>query len=316
MMFQRHILPAMGVVYLLAAIPLEWLSRRNRLAAAALAIAAAVSPFRVAASNVYLASQPSALDKTLDWINENVPAGSRILETRPDSRAVATAGMALGIDPERYEMMELRSDEDRASLRLLAHEMDLVVVGPGTGGPWRSSLRTVYQGVGPLGHVVLQLQIAKQEARPVYARLDLSRARVSASENEKDLGAIADNDVATSWSTRAPMAGAEWIQVAFEGPVSLGRVELVHGNVPAGYGPDIQILTSTDGREYEPVRAVDARALPSKQRGRPPSQILVLASRPIRGVKILQVGARREPWVVSDLRLEATPARASVEPGS
>jgi hypothetical protein len=305
MMFQRHMLPAMGVVYLLAAAPVEWLATRSRALAALLALAAASMPLRTSASYVSIAAAPSAEDRALDWINANVRPGSRILETRPGSSVGGSPGMALGIDRTRFEFLELTSDENRAALRWLAPEMDLVIAGPGKGGPWRSGLRTVYQAAGPLGAVRIQLQVPATPSS--YSALDLAKASLRASEADADARALVDGDPTTAWTTRTAMAGGEWLEVALEKPAPLGRVELLLGNVPRDYGPDLQLLLSEDGKQFEAVPAVATRDRPSRQNPawRPVSQVLAFEPRAARAIRILQTGVRPEPWSVSELRLAA-----------
>jgi hypothetical protein len=305
MMFQRHILPAMGVVYLLAAAPVQSLATHSRVLAALLALAAASFPLRISASYARIASAPSAEDRALDWIQANVPAGSRILETRPGSAVGGNPGMALGIDRKRFEFLELTSDENRVALRWLAPEMDLVVAGPGKGGPWRSGLRTVYQAVGPLGAVRIQLQVPDAGSRPLYRIVDLRRAQLRASENPDGLRWLVDSDSATHWTSDGAMSGDEWIEVAFERPLRIGRIELLLGNTPSGTGPDLQIQAGEDGRVFKGLAVVEARDRPARQdpKWRPVSQVLVFEPRLARVIRILQGGVRKEPWSLSELRL-------------
>lgn len=316
MMFQRHILPAMGIVYLLAVTPVQWLSGRSRLLALALGVAAAVSPLQRSVAYVERVSEPSAEDKVLDWIDAKLPAGSRILETRPGSSVGGRPGMALGIDRKRFEFLERRSDEDRGALALLAPEVDLVITGPARGGAWRSGLETVYQGVGPLGAVALQLQIPGPGRRRAYVPVELNSARLSASTGVDAVRFLVDGDPTTSWTSRQPMHGHEWLEVALDQPRMLGRIELLLGNTPEGYGPDLQVQTSEDGRGFESVPVVEARVRPSEQDPAwwPLSQVLVFASRQARAVRILQTGVRADPWSVSELRLDAVAPRRGPDP--
>lgn len=306
MMFQRHILPAMGVVYLLAVAPVESLSQRSRVLAALLALAAASFPLSVSASYVARVSAPSAEDRALDWINANVAAGSRILETRPGSAVGGNPGMALGIDRKRFEFLELTSDENRVALKRLAPEMDLVVVGAGKGGPWRTGLRTVYQAVGPLGVMQLQLQVPEPGTRLRYRAVDLQRAQFRVSENADAARFLVDGNLTTAWTSVGAMNGDEQIDVVFERPLQIARVELLLGNAPSGTGPDVQIQASEDGRAFQGVAVVDARARPSRQDSawRPLSQVLVFEPRLARAIRILQSGVRKEPWSLSELRLD------------
>jgi hypothetical protein len=184
--------------------------------------------------------------------------------------------------------------------------MDLVVAGPGKGGPWRSGLRTVYQAVGPLGAVQLQLQVPDSGSRLRYRAVDLQPAQLRVSENADAARFLVDGDPATAWTSVDAMNGDEQIDVVFERPLRIARVELLLGNRPSGPGPDVQIQASEDGRAFQGLPVVDARARPSRQdpAWRPVSQVLVFEPRLARAIRILQSGVRKEPWSLSELRLE------------
>ncbi|HWX23872.1 MAG TPA: glycosyltransferase family 39 protein, partial [Vicinamibacteria bacterium] len=106
LVFPRLILPAMGVIYALAGLPVEALARRHRTLAVLLALLAAAFPLRGSLRYVNLVARPSAADQALDWLVAHVPPGSRILETRPEGADPGReAGAMLGIDPARYEIL-------------------------------------------------------------------------------------------------------------------------------------------------------------------------------------------------------------------
>jgi hypothetical protein len=302
MIFPRHMAPAMGVVYLMAAAPLQRVFGWNRLAAVALT-AAALAPSALASrERVTWFVGPGAEDKALDWIEANVPAGSRILETRPGTTIGGHPGAMIGIDTRRQELLFLRTDTDRIGLGLLAPHMDVVVTEPGE-RRWTRGLKTVYAVTGPLGNVVLELRRPIEPPARAFTPVDLATARLSASENVADLERIRDGAAATAWSTATAMAGTEWLEITFDVPRNVASVELVLAAAPSRHAPELQVSTSGDGKAYEVVRTVDARPSVAEQQtgGLRMSQEAVLDARPVRGVRIAQVGRRGEPWAVAEL---------------
>ncbi|HVQ31775.1 MAG TPA: glycosyltransferase family 39 protein, partial [Vicinamibacteria bacterium] len=85
LVFERYLVPALGIVHLMVGFAIEIVARRNRLAAMLLAGVAVAAPARMATRYVGSISLPSAQDQALDWILSHLPAGARILETRPDA---------------------------------------------------------------------------------------------------------------------------------------------------------------------------------------------------------------------------------------
>lgn len=302
MMFQRHLLPATGIFYLLAATPIEAIARRSRPLAIGIACLAAWGPLHAAADYSWRMSQPSGQDKALDWIAANVRPGSRILETRPDARGGGLPGAVLGIDPARYEAVTLRSDEDRLGLRLAAPEMDLVITGPAGEARWAESLEPAFAASGPLGNVVLQLKRPRPEARSSASAIDLGAARVAAS-HAAGVFALHDGDPASVWSPGTAMSGREWIQVVFEREVEVARLELLAGAPFGDSDPELHVLGSEDGREYEEIRVVSLRAPLARQNPAfgQKSQLLALARRPLRALRIEQRGVRSDAWSVAEL---------------
>ncbi|HVQ31353.1 MAG TPA: discoidin domain-containing protein, partial [Vicinamibacteria bacterium] len=131
--------------------------------------------------------------------------------------------------------------------------------------------------------------------------------RVTASDNVGALARLDDGDPGTYWNSGRPRTGAEWIQVAADRPILVGRVELVLPDLPGGDEPDLVLLTSEDGETFRERRAARARAPLASQPllNRPPSQVLLIGSRPVRALRILQRGAASEPWEVAELRVLA-----------
>jgi hypothetical protein len=305
--FERYVLPGMGIVHLMLGVPVEWLARRSRFAALALAACAAVAPTGRALEYVRTVSGPSAQDRALDWIEANVPAGARILETRPDATFGGRPGAMIGLSPERYELLFHPSSEDRWGLRLLAPHMDLVIKHPGLGGRWTEHLRIVYPARSWQGYHVFNLLAAPDALRPDYEPLPPARQRITASGNATALPRLHDGDLSTAWSSLKPRAGNEWIQLELEEPATIGKLELVVPTPAHRVDPELKVLTSEDGSTFRNVHAVKARAPLEAQPAvnRPASQILVLNPRPVRALRVHQLGIADAPWKIAELRVGA-----------
>lgn len=305
LVFPRYILPSMGIVHLAAAVPFEVLARGGpgRLLAGALAAATVVAPLRASADYVYLASHESAQDKALDWILAHVDRGARILETRGGASPGGDPGAMIGLPPGRYETVFFYSEDDaQGLLPLIAPRMDLVVMYPGEG--WKA-LRTVYVAQNAVGTPEAVLKVPAN--RPEDVAVDIRAARMSASGNAAELPRLVDGDPSTWWMTRQPLRGDEWIQMEFGGPVRVARVELVLGLKPEKHEPEVALMTSDDGVVYRAVPSVSARPPVRDQAaaGVQLSQELLLKPRPVKGVRILQLGRRSDPWTVAEIRVAA-----------
>jgi hypothetical protein len=305
MMFQRHLLPATGIFYLMAATPIQEIARRSRPLAIAIACLAAWGPLHAAADYSWRMGQPSGQDKALDWIEANLRPGSRILETRPDARGGGLPGAVLGIDLARYEVVALRSDEDRLGLRLAAPEMDLVITGPAGEARWAEALEPAFAAAGPLGSVVLQLKRPRPDALSSATAIELGAARVTVSEGDASRAALHDGDLESVWTTATAISGREWIQIVFERDVAVARLELLTGAPTRDFDPELHVLGSQDGHAYEEVRAVSVRAPLASQNPAfgSRSQVLALARRPLRALRIEQRGVRSDTWAVAELRV-------------
>jgi 4-amino-4-deoxy-L-arabinose transferase-like glycosyltransferase len=314
LVFPRLILPAMGVVYVLIGVAVTWIAERSRAAAAAAALLAFVPATQTSYRFARYLAAPSARDKALDWIAANVPKDARILETRFDAGIGGRAGAILGLDRARYDVVE-RNEGDRAELRLLAPEMDLIITGPGPGGPgtWGESLVTVFRGLGAANDLVLQLKRPDPRFVPDYRWLAARDLRLRVSDHAEQAAALVDGDPITHWSTDGALRGGEWIEIEWAAPIPVGRIELRLGNAPQRHGPDLEVsVRRADGGTWGAAKAAPARPeiaeqLEAQARGstRPLSLAFVLNPRPITALRLTQTGVRPEPWVVSELRVGA-----------
>ncbi len=292
--YARHVLPSVGLLAAVAALPLARLQARRGALAALLAGALACAwPLRTSWN--YSANIAGQLprDRVLDWIEAEVPSGSVILDLRPD--------IGLGLDHRRYEVLE--AVERRSPLdALVAAHADYVVAGPGLSRRW-GPLETLW----PAGEREPPFQVKRVPAsrRPRYRRLEGPELALRASEGQAALPSVLDGRLDTAWFTGGPQAVGQFLQADFARPVALGRIELLPGHPQLG-ARDLRVWVSPDGQEWRrvPVAAgrppLESLANPT----RPASEVLLLQPEPVRGVRLAIGGPHERPWQLAELRLE------------
>jgi hypothetical protein len=306
LVFPRLILPAMGVVSLLAGLAVEALASYSPPAAVVVALVAAALPLRTSLPWVQRAAQPSAQDRALDWIEAVAPPRAVILETRPDARVGGRGGATVGVDRTRFELLEHFADEDKDALGLLVRHVDYVITGPGLGGRWGTSLTPLLQARGPQGALVLQIKAPA--ARATYQPLDLSRARVTSSAPGVE-GALVDGNSRTLWQTPGALEGTEWIEVDLPAPAPVCRVDLAVPRPPR-YDPELALDVQHENGTWQPALTASGRPPLAEQaaHGHPLGQRLVLEAGRVRAFRVRQTGRRADPWSVSELRADACPS--------
>jgi hypothetical protein len=309
LVFPRLMLPALGVVYVLASWPVAALARRSAGAAAALLLSAVGLPLATSVRAVAELSGPSAADQGLDWIEAHVPAGASILETRPEADWAVRFGWAVAGDYGKYELLDDYRHRDPRALCLLAQEADVTITSPDAGTrSWARGLTTLFEAHGADGSE-LQLRRAGRASKPQYQRIGWAEVTLTASENESQLPALRDGAADTAWSTQREMTGQEWIELAFAEAVRVGRLELELGYRPRRYAPEIQVWTRVAGQKgYDrtPI-AVEACAPLDQQllAGRPRlRQRWVLDPRPLVALRISQRGARQEVLRIAEIGID------------
>jgi hypothetical protein len=303
LVFERYILPSSGVVYLVACVPLARLAKRApRSALVAFAIAAAF-PLATSVRFSRYVAQPSAEDRALDWIEAHVPAGARLLETRGAAQRGATAGAVLGLDRRRYERLFWPRGYGVAKLALLVPHFDYVITGRGRGGVWGAPLVTVFEGRQPGGMVTLQIRVPRPETRPRYEAVAPRRLTLRASTGDHGLAALLDGDPATVWSSGRPLAAADWIEVTFDRPVSVGRVQA--WLAPGSSEPKLALTASVDGVHYASIETVPGRPQWSEEQLPPFGQVLLCWPRTVRGLRLVPRAATDTPWVLTGLEVDA-----------
>lgn len=296
LIYERHVIPALGAAALLFGLGVQQLAERSRWLAALLAAAAVVAPLWRSLDYVSNVSGASPRDRVLDWAIQHLPGGALILDTRAEDR--------VGFRQNGFEVVV--ADERRSPLDgLLAEHVDAILTGVGEARRW-GALRTLYPQGGEV-NTRFELKAALEQRRPLYAPVALAAMRWSASENAEALLALADGRPDTSWSGAGPQHEGQWLQADFEQALPIGRLELTLAAGEDGYARDLRVWVTRDGHEWRRSADVPGRGPVEEQQAerRPRSQVLVLSPEPVRGVR-LAIGSSASPaWRVAELRIDA-----------
>jgi hypothetical protein len=290
----RFLLVATPAVATLAGSALAWIARRSA-AAGVLALAGlAAMPLSAAVGYVSEIRKPSTRDEIVDAAHSSLPPGARVLTTLPD----------LGFDRSRLEVGDLRNPAQAPYWDALV-ALDTEEWRAGFDVLHVAAPRSVYSGPR------LFLLAPTDRLRPRLRSLDLGSALFTASHQVSELALLRDGDPATHWATPSPQAGDEWIRVELLAEAPIVRVELVQGTRPDAFAAEIEIRVGRPGEAPRPVRAFEGRAALEEQDRRGRSRVLILAdATPTIAIELRQIGRRRRPWAVAELRLDA------VEPGA
>ena len=297
--FDRHLVPALGVLSLFAGRAVASVGKRSPAAAICAALAAAAVPLAASIDYVRGITVPGTRDAVLDWVDQNVPPGSHLVTT--------VAG--LGLDRRRYEVVEVPRLDERT--RPLALHADAVITGPGDSEPLVRQLATLYAADPPNPHAGPRLVVSAPPAdqRPAYEELRLSAQWLSASEAVDLLPALVDGNRRTAWMTGRAQSPGAWIQVDLPRPRMVGRVELALRGRGRTYGKNLHVLVSDDGRDWKRVTALPGRPPVAAQvpSAEGPTQLLVFQPVRASSVRIEQVGRRARAWGIAELHLYALP---------
>jgi hypothetical protein len=289
--YERHLVPTTGILALLAGRAVAAVAERRPKAAAALTALAAALPLVASANYARQIARPNTKDRALDAVAASVPAGARIVTGVPD----------LGLDRGRYEVMtETRWEPDA---RILARDVDLVI-WPALDEPPRE-LAPIAVFRSPEHYGGLPVLLARTAAPPAYEAVRIEAASVSASENTGVLSALVDGRLETSWQTEGPQQPEQWIAVSLAQSIALARVTLSLGAQANLYGQNLHLSVTENGKEWRRVPTVAGRPPVDEQLGTERSQVLLLDPMPARGFRIVQVGRRRKPWSIAELRVDA-----------
>lgn len=305
--FNRHLLPSMSVIALLAGLALQWLLTRSRLVGLAALGLCLVFPAWETSQYLAAIGRPSTRDRAADWLGAHIAAPARVLTNVPGLRT----------DPTRFELLR-PSRLDRDTISLLTNEAGASVwlddqesvtsslplgegkgVRAGASAGANEALEPQSPFEGP------RLLLTLHAIAPSYRDLPLTSATLSASDSPAELEALRDGRMDTFWAVDAERGRRHWIEVAFPAPIHLARVELLLGDRPedAGRGLGLEVATGAEG--WRSQACVSARP-PTREQVEALggfSEVLACPEVETRAVRIVrQAGARR--WSVAELHLQ------------
>ncbi len=290
--FDRHLVPSLGSVALLAGVSIDSVARRRAFAGAALFLAAASFPAVASVAYLRSISQPGTKDVALDWIEANVPPGARIL---------TTIG-GFGLDRRRYEVMSLRRLRPRNRLQLGA--VDAIV----TSRPGDETLlhgfppAFVARPSTPAAGRPVRVRLVPAEQRPRLVPVSLEGARFKASQNADALPALRDGRLDTRWEAAPRRGHEEFVRVDLPAPALVGRIELALGDRPDAASRGVVVSLSEDGVHWRRLRPLPGR--PGEGQLGAASRLLLFEPIPARAVRIITTG-RGRPWAIAELRIDA-----------
>jgi hypothetical protein len=296
--FQRHLVPAAGLLALFAGRGVAVLGRAWPPAAPLALALAAFTPFSAALDYVRGLGLPSNRDHALDWAEASLAHGSRALTTVE----------GLGLDEERWEVLRRRGLD--AEGLLLARDVDAVIVRGNDADGLRGLARDLARVSIPetrnphAGVPVAIFQPAGGRARRSALPIEAAAIRVS---RGGPVAALVDGDEATAWDTGAPQRPGDFLELRWRSAVCLARIELSLGSRGTDHAGALQVLASPDGASWSRVAAVPGRPPVARQVARPRSQLLLVEPVEVRGLRLVQAGRRGRPWAVAELRLYGPP---------
>ena len=297
--FDRHLVPLLGVLSVIAGRAVASVARRSPVAAVCATVAAAALPLAGSIDYVRGVSVPGTRDAVLEWVDKNLPAGSHLVSSVGD----------LGLDRHRYEIVDVPRLDERT--RPLVLHADAVISGPGDSEPLVRQLATLFAADPPNPHAGPRLVVSAPPPgdRPAYEELRPSPQWLSASEAPDRLSALVDGDRGTAWMTAPGRALGAWIRIELPAPRTIGGLQLLLRGRGRTFGKNLHVFATEDGREWSRVDVLQGRPAVTAQLPSPegPAQVLIFEPRRVKALRIEQVGRRERAWGVAELRLLARP---------
>ena len=297
--FDRHLVPLLGVLSVIAGRAVASVARRSPVAAVCATVAAAALPLAGSIDYVRGVSVPGTRDAVLEWVDKNLPAGSHLVSSVGD----------LGLDRHRYEIVDVPRLDERT--RPLVLHADAVISGPGDSEPLVRQLATLFAADPPNPHAGPRLVVSAPPPtdRPAFEELRPSPQWLSASEAPDRLTALVDGDRETAWMTAPGRALGAWIRIELPAPRTIGGLQLLLRGRGRTFGKNLHVFATEDGREWSRVDVLQGRPAVTAQLPSPegPAQVLIFEPRRVKALRIEQVGRRERAWGVAELRLLARP---------
>jgi hypothetical protein len=229
----------------------------------------------------------------------------------PQSRSVFN-GYSGYAAPQHAALRDLLEHRDPAILdRLAATEPIEVIVesaGDGDGG-WTKYVQS-HPKVTPLnagsGWTAYEIAITAALPRPVITGPELAVARIEATANNKDIGAVLDRDLDTRWHT-VPQAGGETITVTLDRPQHVAAIVLCLGAYAGQYPRALEIEVSGDASAWTPVHRGGTALDTYDAAIRAPREIpitLPVQRDDVKFLRLRQIGQdHRRGWTIVELRV-------------
>ena len=230
------------------------------------------------------------------------------------SRLVAASGQRLLAPPDNVRVDRYGLTPPLERLPFLAVAPDTAVAFP-HGTPSGPSIEAALRAAG-VGFTTVDVGGYRLLGRLESARLpgrlaQVPPARVTAEPAGDEPRAAMDGRVETRWSSRAPQAPGQWLQVELETPVELSGLELELGGASVEYPRGLAIQVARDAG-WEDVAVTVRRIGPLVWIGthilRAGVERVVVSFPPIRtrALRVVQTGQDAfYPWSVAELRLLA-----------
>ncbi len=296
--FDRHMLPSMAVVALLAGYAVQVLYDRSATLALLLGCAAVVPPLVTSTRYVEAIGRPGTRERAAAWLQAHVPPGARVLSAVPQ----------FTLDAERFELRQERLIGPLAGL--VARSSDVVVSVPKDEPPGLLDALPTTVLIEPANAFEgppIAIRLVPPGQRLLTRPIALAGATLRASARAEALQALRDGRLDSFWDVPTTSGRDEWLSVTWPAPVQVARVELSLGARPHDAGRRLRVLISRDGQRFEPVASVSGRPSVRKQRAgdEPASEVLLLVPVSLRALRIERRGGERQAafprWSVAEL---------------
>jgi hypothetical protein len=214
--------------------------------------------------------------------------------------------------PQHAALRDLLERRDPAILDRLAATEAIEVVVESAGDPdgqWNAFVRS-HPRARPLERgpdwTAYEIAPTNAAAPPVVSGPPIPIARIEATANAKDIGAVLDGDLDTRWHT-VPQQGGETITVSLDGPRHVGALVLCLGTYAAQYPRGLDVEVSTDGVMWTRVYSGGTALETYDAALRSPREVPITIPIDRGGVKYLKLRqTAREPqrgWTIVEVRV-------------
>ncbi len=309
--FDRHMLPSLAVVALLAGFTVQVVHERAPTLGLLLGLAVLAFPLLGSLRYLEAIARPGTRERAAEWIDAHVPPGARVLSAVPQ----------FTLDGEIFELLQQRLSGPLAGV--LARSADVIVSVP------KDEPAGVLEDLPPAVVIeprsafegpTIAVRVVPPAERLVTEPIALAGATLRASAHPEALEALRDGRLDSFWEVDTSAGRDEWISMAWPERVRVARVELRLGLRVHDAARRLRVLISTNGENFSHVPSVGGRPSVRKQRAgdADASEVLLIAPVELRALRIeRRSGARGTAiprWSVAELSVEGTVARGQPAP--